>query len=329
MKAEGLEQGGQLRRTGIPGAVPVVVVATVLVVLPFFMPYHLQSLATKALIFAVFSMSLNILTGYAGLFSLGHAAYFGAGAFAIGALYIHGGIKSLWLGAPFGILTAGAVAAILGIVALRVSGVYFLLITFAFGQLLYSVAWKWSWLKSPGAEGIAGISKPTLGLPWFHWGTTSFYYFVLLVFAVCFFIIYLNLRSPFGLALRGIRECEDRMRCLGYHVWLHKYVAFIIAGLFAGVAGVLFAYHNGLVLPVHVDVTTSTLVMLMVIIGGAGTVFGPLIGAAVIVFVEFFASTFLPERWPLILGAVFVASVMYLRGGIAQHLSALWERREG
>lgn len=315
-------------KRGLLRTAPAVALGIVLVALPPFMPYHVQSLATKALIFAIFTMSLNILTGHAGLFSLGHAAYFGAGAFAIGALSLHSGISSLWVGAPVAVLVAGLVAAILGIIALRVSGVYFLLITFALGQLLYSLAWKWSWLKSPGAEGIAGIGKPGLGIEWFHWSATSFYYFVLLVFIVCFLLIYLNMRSPFGLALRGVRECEGRMRCLGYHAWLYKYVAFIVAGLFAGVAGVLFAYHNGLVLPVHVDVTTSTLVMLMVIIGGAGTLFGPLIGAVVIVFVEFFASVLSPERWPLILGAVFVVSVMYLRGGIAHHLSAIWKKRE-
>lgn len=305
---------------------PYITGGTILILLPPFLPVYVQSLMTKTLIFAIFAMSLNLLMGYTGLFSLGHAAYFGAGGYAIGVLAVRYHIHSLWIGAPLAILITGLVAAVLGTIALRLSGIYFLLITFALGQLLFSVAWKLKWLKSSGVEGIAGIPKPDLGIPWFTWDTSSFYYFVFLVFVLCFFLLYRGTSAPFGLTLKGIRECESRMQSLGYHTWLHRYITFIIAGMFAGVAGVLFSYHNGLIIPAHFGVVTSTLAMLMVIIGGAGTLFGPVIGAAVIVFVEFFSSVYAPERWPLILGAVFIASVMYLRGGIGPHLLALWKK---
>jgi branched-chain amino acid transport system permease protein len=175
-------------------------------------------------------------------------------------------------------------------------------------------------------QGIAGLSRPELGIPGFSWSTISFYYFVLVVFLICLFLIYRITNSPFGYALRGIRENEPRMCSLGYNTWLHKYLAFVISGAFAGLAGVLFVYYNQMIVPAHLAVGTSFSPMVMVIIGGSGTLFGPVIGAFVIVFVEYFASLFTPERWPLILGGIFVIAIMYAQGGISIHLSRLWER---
>ena len=217
---------------------------------------------------------------------------------------------------------AGLIAAVFGIVALRVSGIYFLLVTFALGELLYSVATKWTSVTG-GSYGLPGIPPPELGLPWFIWNDTSFYYFVFLAMIICFFLLYQLIHSPFGHALQGIREHEARMECLGYNVWAYKYVAFIISGMFAGFAGVIFAYFNGLVGPMHLGILTSALVMLMVIIGSAGTLFGPIIGAGVIIFVEHFAAIFTPERWPLILGAVFIISVTYFEAGIGVNVLRL------
>jgi branched-chain amino acid transport system permease protein len=176
-------------------------------------------------------------------------------------------------------------------------------------------------------QGIAmGLSRPDLGIPGFTWNTISFYYFILVVFLICFFLVSRIMNSPFGHALRGIREGESRMRVLGYNTWLYKYIAFILTGAFAGVAGMLFVYYNNLIVPAQLAVGTSFLPMMMVIIGGSGTLLGPVIGAFVIVFVEYFASLFTPERWPLILGAIFVAAIMYARGGISIHLTRLWKR---
>lgn len=310
---------GQLARFA-----PYILSGLILVILPPLLPAYVQSLMTKILIFAIFAVSLDIIWGYTGLISLGHAAYFGLGGYTAGVLMMHYGIKSFWISAPLGILVAVLGAAVFGLIALRLYGIYFLLITVAIGQLLFSLAWKWRWLSSPGAEGIVGITRPSIGLP-FTWNFLSFYYFVFLVFVICFFLLYRLVKSPFGQTLRGIREDEPRMRVLGVNTWLHRYIAFIIAGAFAGIAGVLFAYHNGIIVPEHFAIGVSTLALLIVIIGGVGTLFGPVIGAAVIIPVEFYAGIITPERWPLILGGIFVISIMYFRDGIGAYLSRFWE----
>lgn len=305
--------------------VPYIAITVIFIILPPLLPSYLQSIMAKILIFSIFAMSLDLLMGYTGLISLGHAAYFGMGGYTIGILMTRYGINSFWIGAPCGILMATLVAAVFGIIALRVSGIYFLLVTFALGQLLFSVAVKW-YSVSGGEFGLGGILRPALGIPWFSWNATSFYYFVFLAFAICFFLLYRLVKSPFGHALQGIREGEVRMRVLGYNVWLYKYVTFIVAGAFAGTAGVFFAYHNGIMVPSHLGVITSGLVMLMVILGGLGTLYGPIIGVAVIIIMEFYAGIFAPERWPLILGVTFVVAIMCARAGIGVYLSVFWKR---
>jgi len=190
-------------------------------------------------------------------------------------------------------------------------------------MLLSSLALKWKYVH--GIYGMAGITPPDLALAWFRWNSIKFYYFVLLSLILCYFLMYRLVNSPFGLALRGIRGSESRMRALGYNTWLYKYLTFIIGGAFAGAGGVLFTYQSGVIAPQHLGVTFSTLVMLICILGGSGTLWGPVIGALVIIMVEYFSSLYVPERWPLFLGSVFVAAVMFLRGGVAPHLRKLWE----
>jgi branched-chain amino acid transport system permease protein len=331
----GIEEAGVAgpKRFNLPSHAPTVVriapyvaAGLSLLVLPPFLSTYVQSLLTKCLIFAIFAMSLDIVLGYTGLLSLGHAAFFGTGGYVVGILLLRFGIDSFWLSAPLAILFTGIVAAVLGLIALRASAMYFLLLTFALGQLLYSVAWELDWLHDRGTQGLPGIFKPALGIPGFSWSIINYYYFVFLAFIVCYFLIYRLLNSPFGRALQGIRESEPRMRALGYNTWLYKYIAYIIGGAFAGVAGMFAAYYKGMILADDLGVTTSALVMLMVIIGGVGTLFGPCIGAFFIVFLEFFASSYAPERWPIILGAAFMTAILWLRGGIAIHLSRLWPK---
>ena len=158
----------------------------VLGILPALLPSYMQSIWTKFLIFAIFATSFDLIYGHAGLLSLGHAAFFGAGGYAVGALMLHTGITSFWVGLPLGILVAAAIAVLFGFISLRVSGMYFLLVTFALAQLLYSVAWNWLWINSPGMQGIAGIPLPDLGIPSLEWNTMYFYYFVLIFFCICF-----------------------------------------------------------------------------------------------------------------------------------------------
>jgi branched-chain amino acid transport system permease protein len=306
---------GQRVNLALHGAVVVI-----LVILPTFLSSYIQSVMTRFLIFALFATGYNLAFGYAGLISLGHAAYFGAGGYTVAVLKLHYGIDLFWICTPLGILIATSIAAIFGIIALRVSGIYFLLVTFALGQLLYSVAWNVSWLNTPGMQGVSGLSLPTLGIAGFALNTTSFYYLVLLVSLICFYLLFRIVNSPFGRALVGIREGEDRMRSLGYNTWLYKYLAFVISGAFSGIAGVLFGYYNYLISPTHLGVGTSFLPMCMAIIGGVGTLLGPVIGAAVIIFVELYASIMTPERWPLILGGLFVVAIMFAREGIGVYL---------
>lgn len=297
----------------------------ILVLLPLFLPAYLQSILTKVLIFAIFAMSLNLIWGYTGLISLGHAAFFGVGGYTTAILILHYGKQSFWISGLLGIVMAGIVAAFFGIIALRVSGIQFLLVTLALGQLVYYVAMVWRPMTY-GSDGIVGIPFPDLGLPYLSWNEVLFYYFVLVVFLICFFILYRMVKSPFGYALQGIRDQESRMRCLGYNTWMYKYIAFIISGMLAGVAGVLFGHFLGMIHPLHTSITTSTIALLMVIIGGTRVILGPIIGAALIILLEYFSSLYAPARWPLILGSVFIISVMFLRGGIGIYLVRLWDK---
>lgn len=315
----------QASRRYVVSSIPYIVSGIILIILPSLLPSYLQSMMTKVLIFGILALSLNLIFGYTGLFSLGHAAYFAVGGYTAGILAVRYDIESFWISAPAGILMAALIAAILGIIALRVSGIYFLLVTFALGQLVFSVAWTWRSVTG-GSDGLVGIPFPALGLPWISWNPTSFYYFVFLIFIICFFLLYRLVNSPFGHALQGIRESEPRMQSLGYNTWLYKYIAFIVAGLFAGVAGVLYAHFNGIMVPSDAGVLTSGFAMLMVIIGSTGVFFGPVIGSAVILLLAYFSSIYVPERWPLILGAAFVIAVMFLRGGISIYLVGLWRR---
>lgn len=298
-----------------------------LVILPPFLDVSLQSMITKVLIFGIFALSLNLIFGYAGLFSLGHAAYLAVGGYTAGILILRYNFESFWFVAPASVLMAAMVAALFGVIALRASGIYFLLVTFALGQLVFSVVLKWESMTK-GSNGLAGIPHPQLGVSLFSWNALSFYYFVFLAFIVCFWVLYRIVNSPFGYALQGIRECEVRMRSLGYNTWLYKYLAFVIAGLFAGVAGVLFAHLNSIIAPSHASLMTSSVAMLMVIIGSDRVFFGPVIGAALVVFLEYFSSIYTPARWPLVLGGVFVVAVSFLRGGIGIYLIQLQKRVE-
>lgn len=299
---------------------PAIMIASLLMVLPLFVGTALVSLLTKILIFALLAMSLDIAFGYTGLWSFGHAAIFGVGAYTSGILIVHYGVTSFWLAASGGVLMAVLASAAFGLIALRVLGIYFLLVTFALGQLIYGIAIKWKRMTG-GSDGLAGIPYPDIG---FSFSPISFYYFTLVIFIICALVLYRLTKSPFGYSLQGIREDETRMRVLGYNTWLYKYIALMISGLFGGIAGMLYIHFNGLIAPESVGMVGSGSVIIMTIIGGSGTLWGAIIGSAVIFLLEYFASLFTPERWPIILGACFVAAVTFARGGIFPKLANLW-----
>ena len=284
-----------------------------LIALSPFVSSFLLTLLTQALIYAILAMSLDIILGYTGLASLGHAAYFGLGAYSVGILTTRYG-AGFAVALPAGVLVAVLVAAIFGFVALRATGVYFLMITLALGMVVWGLAHRWVTMTQ-GDNGISAIPRPDLGLPWSLSLSIPFYYFTLAGFLIAFSILRMIVRSPFGQTLVGIRESESRMRTLGYHVWLHKYIGFVIAGGFGGFAGVLWAYYNGFVSPMDLQLATSVEVLLMVALGGRGTLIGPALGAGIIVLLKNLVSVY-THRWLLILGAVYILTIVYAPEGI-------------
>jgi branched-chain amino acid transport system permease protein len=271
------------------------------------------TLLTQAAIIAILAMSLDVLLGYTGLPSLGHAAYFGVAAYAVGILtteYQRGFLTCLVVGVALAALTA----AIFGLLAIRASGTYFLMITLALGMVVWGLAFRWVSMTK-GDNGIAGVPRPELGLPWSLSLPLPFFYFALTAAVAAWAVLGLLVRSPFGMGLQGIRESESRMRALGYNVWLHKYLAFVIAGAFAGFAGVFWAYYNGFVSPVDVQLVTSVETLLMVALGGPGTLAGPALGATIIIFLKNFVSVY-TKRWLLILGAVYIGVILFAPQGV-------------
>ncbi len=303
-------------------AAPYVFILLILIVVPLLLSGYMQGMMTRVLIFALFAISLDIIMGYIGMRSFGHAAFFGMGGYAVGLLAVRFNIDSFWLVLLITLVTCALLSAVIGYFTLRVSGVHFLLVTMAFGQLLYVVATKW-YSFTGGTDGLIGIPRPNLGFP-IEWNSGKMYYFVLIMFILCYVLIYLFMRSSYGRALLGIRENEGRMRSLGYNTWSLKYMAVILAGVFAGVAGLLFAYTYQAMVPNNFALETSALPMLMVIMGGGATLWGPALGAVVMVLVQHFAGIYMPDRWPLILGVLYVVCVMFLRGGFARYLTSLW-----
>jgi branched-chain amino acid transport system permease protein len=293
-------------------AIPAVAAVALLLATPPLLPPYPLTLLTQILIYAVFAMSLDLLLGYTGLASLGHAAYFGVAAYVV-AILVTRYQASFWTCLVAAILAAAAVAAVFGLVAIRATGVYFLMITLALGMIVWGLAFRWVSVTM-GDNGISGIPRPhVLGLSLAE--PLPFHYLSLAVFLVAFAALWLIVRSPFGLSLQGIRETERRMRALGYDVWLHKYVAFVLGGAFAGLAGALWAYYDGFVSPVEVHLITSVEALLMVALGGPGTLFGPILGAAVIVLFKNLLSIY-TKRWLLILGLVYIGVIVLTPKGI-------------
>jgi len=280
---------------------------------PSFLSSYYLGLLTKMLIFALFAMSLDLLLGYTGLPSLGHAAYFGLGAYTVALLQLRV-MKNFWLNALAGLASAVVLALGFGPLTLRARGDYFLMITLALAQVIWGIAFGWRSMTG-GDDGLPGIARPTLAGSWSLAGETPFYYFVLVVCGLAMGLLSIIVRSPFGKALVGIRESETRMRVLGYNVWAYQYGASILAGFFAGLAGILFVYYNGYVGPAYLSIIFSAQVLLMVILGGAGTLFGPVLGAGIIVLLENLISA-MTERWLLILGTIYVVVTLFAPQGL-------------
>jgi branched-chain amino acid transport system permease protein len=282
-------------------------------VLPPFLPTYVVILLTESLIAAIAAGSLDLLIGYTGLASLGHAAFFAVGAYATGILATRH-TASFVTAVVASVLLAAATSALVALLALRASGIYFMMITLSVSMCAWGLAYRWVSLTG-GDTGIVSIGRPKLALLPVARGGLDFYYLVLAFFAACVVLLLLLIHSPFGKTLVGIRDSESRMRVLGFDVWLHKYLALVIAGAFAGLSGCLYAYYNGHVGPDAVDLAHSMLFVLMVIIGGPGTLVGPLVGAFIITFLEKMVSVF-TERWVMVLAVAYVITALWAPGGL-------------
>jgi branched-chain amino acid transport system permease protein len=288
------------------------------VLLAILLPYGVSSfyvgLATQALFFGLFALSINLLSGYGGMITLGHAGLMGVAGYGLGILTVN---KGWALGPALVAALAATVAAsaLFGLLAVRTRGTYFVMITLAEGMVIWGIAQRWQELTG-GENGITGIPKP--GFAGEYW---QFYYLVLAVVAVCVVLIARLVRSPFGLSLKGIREAEDRLAPLGYHVGLHKLLAFTISGTFAGVAGLLLAMYNNFFGPTQVFFLASASGLLMAILGGVGTLTGAFVGSAVVVGIQNWLSSYV-DRWQTVLGVVFVLVILFAPDGLV----GLWTR---
>jgi len=299
--------------------------AVVLIAVPPFLPTYIVILFSLSLVYAIVAMSLDLLIGYTGLGALGHAAYFATGAYCTAILVTRHQIS--FAGAlGSGILLAAIASAIFGILALRAAGVYFLMITLAIAMCVWGLAFRWVSMTG-GDNGITGISRPALGLPWDMGDVIPFYYLVLFFFVACLLLMFLFIRSPFGKTLVGIRDSESRMRVLGYNIWLHKYLAYIVAGGFAGLSGCLYAYYNSFVSPNDANLTHCMEMVLMVTIGGPGTLAGAAPGAFVIVFLKNMVSVY-TQRWLMVLAAVYVLTALYAPEGVMGIFRQIQGRRQ-
>jgi len=272
----------------------------------------------RIMIFALFALSLDLLVGYAGLVSLGHAAFFGLAVYVVAGLVNMAGITSAFVLLPASLAAAAVAAAAIGWISIRTTGVYFIMITLALAQMLYYFFHdqkEWG-----GTDGMNIDSKPTAMLGDFKlfdfYDRAQFYYLALACLVGAFVLLTVVLRSPFGHTLVGIRANEGRMRALGYDVQRYKLIAFVIAGTLAGLAGFLEAARGTFATPAHLGWHESGHVLMIVILGGMGTLYGPILGAFVVLLMEDYFAT-LTERWLLFMGLFVIFVVMFLPDGIA------------
>lgn len=289
------------------------------IIAPHLVDDFILRLLTLALVSSLFAMSIDLMAGYAGLVTIGHAGVLGTAMYGVGyvASKTDGGVGLQLL---VGFIAGMSAAAVFGLMAMRSTGVYFIMITIAQGMIIWGLA---SLLVNvTGAEnGLLGIRRPAAVASDFE-----FYYLSLGVLLICSVFLFIIVRSPFGYALKGLRESETRVRMLGHNsAWL-KFYMFLVSGFFATIAGILLVYLNQFVSPSDVILGASAIPVLMAILGGIGTLIGPVIGAFVIVFLRNWVSLEL-ERWPTLMGLIFILVVLFAREGLVGAIASWWYRR--
>src|SRR3954464_14928087 len=299
-----------------------IVALVLLVALPLVAGEFYINLASQVLIFAVFAASINLLLGYGGLATLGHSAYLGVAAYFAALLALKLGLGHA-LAAPAALVGTTLMAAAFGLIALRASGLGFLMLTLAMSQVLWGTAYRWVSLTD-GDNGLRGLTRPSpFGID--IDGASSFYWFTLVIAAAAVWLMARFVGSPFGAALRGTRDQPRRMAALGHDVWLVRWITFVYAGFWGGVAGLLFVYYHKYIHPISLSLTNSAEGLLAVIAGGSGTLAGPLVGAAIVMLLKNYVSAYV-ERWNMLLGFVFVVIVVFMPEGVVPGVQRLWRR---
>jgi branched-chain amino acid transport system permease protein len=282
---------------------------------PLFLRPYMVGLLSLTLIFALLAMSINLLAGWVGLVSVGHAGIMASAGYGVAYIARQGGGHGLQIAVGFGV---GLLASLVfGVMAMRTREVYFLMITLAQGMIVWGLTYRMAGITG-GENGLRGILRPPAVVP--YW---NYYYLCVSVFLVCFALVWLITRSPLGLTLQGLRDSESRAVALGYNPALYKCYAFVISGFFATVAGVLHVYYDQFISPSSAEFLRSGIGVLMVILGGVGTLSGPLVGAAIVTWIENVVSGFI-GRWPTVMGLIFIVVVLFARDGLVGGASRLW-----
>ena len=293
-----------------------------LLVWPFAVGEFYVNLVTQIFIAAIFAASLNLLVGYGGLPSLGHACFLGVAAYLSALMSLRWGLDHS-LSAPLALVGTVLMAGLFGLIALRATGLGFLMLTLALSQVLWGTANRWV-AVTEGDNGLRGLTRPQVfGMNLDD--SITFYFFALLVAMFSFWMIARLVDSPFGAALQGTRDQARRMSALGHNVWLIRWITFVYAGFWGGVSGLLFVYYHKYIHPASLSLTNSAEAMLSVIAGGAGTLAGPAIGAAIILLLKNYVSAYV-ERWNMLLGFVFVLIVVFMPDGLVPGVKRLWAR---
>jgi branched-chain amino acid transport system permease protein len=305
--------------------IAIAIFAAVALSLPFVAGDFYINLASQILIAAIFALSLNLLVGFGGMTSLGHASYLGVAAYLAALLTSRYGFGH-GAAALISILGTVAMAAFFGVIALRATGLGFLMITLALSQVLWGLAYRMSNITN-GDNGITGMTRPApfgISLE----SATSFYWFALAVTVLSFVMMAIFVSSSFGSSLKGVRDQPRRMAALGFNPWMIRWITFIYAGFWGAIAGLLYVYYNKYIHPTSLSTTSSAEALLGVIAGGSGALAGPAVGAALVLLLKNYASAYI-ERWNMLLGLVFLFIVLVMPTGIVPGLQKLAARFRG
>lgn len=305
-------------------------VLAALIALPFVVPPYQTVLLTYGLVFAIAALGFNLLLGYTGLLSFGHSAYFGMGAYAVAFIVKYAKLESMEAFLLGGVLASGAVAAVFGVLCVRYTKIFFGILTLALSQVLWSLAFKFFWVTG-GSDGLR-VPTPTLlggavraGSDKFEFLSHRYYFYVLAVFVVAVALMWVIVHSPFGKALQAIRDNETRAEFVGVQVRHYRWVAFLISGMFTGLAGALWVPLNGLTTPDILHWTFSGKIVFFTVLGGFQTFFGPIVGAVIYNYLETYAVGH-TVYWQMVLGIVLVALVLVLPAGIVGTVRRLLAR---